>query len=156
MIYSCFDLSVYLQSLLPPDLQQQQPLQTVGHRLQRPLRKLLHRECPTIRHPCSLIQVDERKERPVGWQRGASELWEEVGSDPRAAPKESILGRENGRLQMGQVSEEAASYGRQLVAGFSQESTDRLERGRRLPLCVRVKFQLTELYSLGSSTVALS
>lgn len=57
---------------------------------------------------------------------------------------------------MGQVSEEAATYGRQLDAGFSQEGSDSLERGRGAVLCFLLESQLSQLYSLWTSAVALA
>lgn len=91
-------LKLHLQSLLSPDLQQQQPLQTVGHQLQRPLRKLLHRQHSAAGNPGSLVQADQRQERPIRRQRWTGELWEEMRFDPRAAAEESVSGQQHRRL----------------------------------------------------------
>ena len=147
---------VYLKSFLPPDLQQQQPLQTVGHRPQSPLRELLHCQPSPVGHPCSLIQADEWEVRPIRWHGGTGELREEVGVDPRVATKESVSGHQHKRLQMGQVSEEAAPNGWQLDAGFSQESSYSLEGRRGVMVLLLMELQLPQLYSLRSSTVAFS
>ena len=148
-------VSLYLQCLLPPDLQQQQPLQTVGHGLQSPLREFLHPQPSTVRRPCPLIQADEREVGPIRWHGGTGELGEEVGADPGAATEESVPGRQHGRLQVRQLSEEAASDGGQLDAGLSQQSSDGLQRGGGA-VCLLLELQLPQLHGLRSSAVALT
>lgn len=146
---------MYLQSLLPPHLQHQQPLQTVRHRLQSSSRKLLHSQASTCRHPRALVQADERQERPVGGYRGTRELREEMGADPRAAALEGVSGLEHRRLQVGEVGEEAAPYGGQLGAGFSQDGAHRLEPRRGVEGGVLLQLQLLQLHGLRASAVSL-
>lgn len=146
---------MYRQSVLPPDLQHQQPLQTVSHRLQSSMRKLLHSQASTRRHPRSLVQADEGQKRPVRGYSGAAEFWKEMGANPWVTALESVSGREHCLLQMGQVSEEAAPYGGQLGAGFSQESAHSLEGGSGAEVWTLLKLELLKLHSLWSSTVSL-
>lgn len=79
-----------------------------------------------------------------------------MGVDPRVAAIHYISGHQYKWLQVGQVSEEAASDGWQLDTGFSQETSDSLERGGGVMVCLLLEFELPQLYSLRSSTVALS
>lgn len=147
-------MSLYLECLLSPDLQHQQPLQTVGHRLQCALRKRLHFQPSTVRHARLVVEAHQWEERPIRWQGGAGELREEVGCDPWAAAQQSVPGRQHGRLQMSQVSEEASSYGRKLDARVTQQSSHCLER-RRCVLCLLLEFEFPQLYSLRPTTVSL-
>ncbi|TNN80280.1 hypothetical protein EYF80_009605 [Liparis tanakae] len=140
------------QSEQTPDLQQQQPLQTVGHGLQSAVRERLHLQPAAVRQPRPLVQGDKREERPIGRHGGTGELREEVGAYPGPAAEEGVSRRQDGRLQVGQVSEEAASDGRQLDAGFSQESADGLQGGRGPVVRLLSESQLSQLDSLGSST----
>lgn len=128
----------------------------MGHRLQGALREVLHRQPAPVGQTCPLIQADKGEERPIRRHGGTGELRQEMGADPGVAAEESVSRRQHKWLEVGQVSEEAAAYGRQLDAGFSQQGSNCLQRGRGALARFLLESQLAQLDGLRSSAVSLS